>query len=147
MLLESEYGYLYEEVENINYLLSLNMELPAEYIEDVSRTISTFNKLSKNNNDFLDKTILNNMMEVEYSYLIDEQGNSLIDIYNKEIKASTLDVEYINSLYNKMILKRNKYIQQQLYKDYFTYYKERNNNNILDKLFNSKVNRVIPLII
>ncbi|MGE7911613.1 hypothetical protein [Lysinibacillus xylanilyticus] len=144
MLLESEYGYLYEEVENINYLLSLNMELPAGYIEDVSRTISTFNKLSKNNNDFLDKTLLNNMMEVEYSYLIDEQGNSLIDIYNKEIKASTLDVEYINSLYNKMILKRNKYIQQQLYKDYFTYYKERNNNNILDKLFNSKVNRVIP---
>ena len=143
MLLESEYGYLYEEVENINYLLSLNMELPAEYIEDVSRTISTFNELSENN-DFTDKISLNNMKEGEYRYLIDEQGNSLIDIYNKKIKEVTLDVEYINGLYNKMILKRNEYIQQQLYKDYFTYYKEKNDNNLLDKLFNSKVNQVIP---
>lgn len=143
MLLESEYGYLYEEVENINYLLSLNMELPAEYIEDVSRTISTFNKLSENI-DYFDEHLLNNMKEGEYGYLIDEQGNSLIDIYNKKIKEVTLDVEYINGLYNKMISKRNKYIQRQLYEDYFSYYKEKNDNNLLDKLFNSKVYQVIP---
>ncbi|MGE7623362.1 hypothetical protein ACQKMD_09970 [Viridibacillus sp. NPDC096237] len=141
-MLKSDYDYLCEEVENINFLLSLDLELPSNYLKKISNTISIFNDQFKNQKS-LEEDLINNTKENKYRYLYNTENNILIDIYHKEINNDLLNVDYINNIYNQLVIKRNGYIKNLSHINFLTYYKAENNNGAIELLFEANVDETI----